>query len=116
MTVQSRRDLSRTVSASILGCVLMLAGGVASPAGAQSDRLPRQLTDREFWDLFVNLSEPDGFFEDENYVSNELGYQRSMRRLQQQVAPDGVFVGVGPEQNFHYIAAFKPSLIRPTRR
>jgi hypothetical protein len=110
MTVRSRRNLSRIVSASILGCVLMLAGGVASQAGAQSDGLPPQLTDREFWDLLVNLSEPDGFFEDENYVSNELGYQRSMRRLQQQVAPDGVFVGVGPEQNFHYIAAFKPSI------
>ena len=110
MTVGLRRNLSRIVSASILACVLTCSGGAGSQAGAQSAGIPRQLTDREFWDLIVNLSEPDGFFEDENYVSNELGYQRSMRRLQQQVAPDGVFVGVGPEQNFHYIAAFKPSI------
>ena len=109
MAVGSRRNRSRIVSASILGCLMTLSGA-ASQAGAQSDGPARALTDREFWDLIVNLSEPDGFFEEENYVSNELGYQRSMRQLQQQVAAGGVFVGVGPEQNFHYIAALKPSI------
>lgn len=77
---------------------------------AQSRALPATLEDGEFWDLFNRLSEPDGHFEDENYVSNELGYQRSMRRLQDAMTPGGVFVGVGPEQNFHYAAALKPAM------
>jgi hypothetical protein len=69
------------------------------------------LEDGEFWDLFSGLSEPDGHFEDENYVSNELGYQRSMSRLQHAMTPGSVFVGVGPEQNFHYAAALKPAMV-----
>ena len=83
--------------------------GLLATAHAQAT-IPAALTDRQFWDLIGSLSEPDGAFEDENYVSNELGYQRTMERLQKTVAPGGVFIGVGPEQNFHYVAALRPSI------
>jgi hypothetical protein len=76
----------------------------------QERRLPTSLSDQEFWWLTEELSEPDGFFEDENYVSNELGYQRSMRHLRDTASPGGAFVGVGPEQNFSYIAALQPGI------
>ena len=33
-----------------------------------------------------------------------------MTRLQQSVPPGGVIIGVGPEQNFHYVAALDPAL------
>ena len=52
----------------VVFCVACLLGA----RGGAQQALPAQLTDREFWDLVTSLSEPDGFFEDENYVSNEL--------------------------------------------
>ena len=55
----------------VVFCVACLLGA----RGVAQQALPAQLTDREFWDLVTSLSEADGFFEDENYVSNELGYQ-----------------------------------------
>ncbi len=72
--------------------------------------LPAELSDKDFWQLIVDVSEPDGHFEDENFVSNELGYQRVMQRLQGAGQPGGVYVGVGPEQNFSYIAAVRPTM------
>jgi hypothetical protein len=96
-----------------LALVLICLGGAALfqvVSSARQPALPASLSDKEFWDLVVTLSEPDGFFEDENYVSNELGYQRTMARLQQSVPAGGVLLGVGPEQNFHYVAALDPAL------
>ena len=90
---------------------VMLAWAVsADAAAAQTATVPAELDDKAFWRLVSDLSEPDGYFEDENYVSNELGYERTMRRLQEAIAPGGVFVGVGPEQNFAYVAALRPKM------
>ena len=96
---------------SIVAChVAMFLAATVDPSG-QTRGLPADLDDRAFWTLMNDLSEPDGVFEDENYVSNELGYERSMSRLQNAVGAGGVFVGVGPEQNFHYAAALKPAMV-----
>jgi len=89
----------------VVASIAMATHAAQSPAA-----LPASLEDHQFWQLVVDLSEPDGFFEDENYVSNELGYQRVMGRLQERVEPGGVFVGVGPEQNFSYVAALRPAM------
>ena len=83
--------------------------GLAAAGHAQS-RLPAELDDGAFWSLIVELSEPDGFFTDENYVSNELGLQRLLPGLEQMFEPGGVYVGVGPEQNFSYVAALRPRI------
>jgi hypothetical protein len=87
---------------------IVLTGWVAAQERAPA--LPADLSDKDFWQLIVDVSEPDGRFEDENFVSNELGYQRVMQRLQEAVQAGGVYVGVGPEQNFSYIAALRPKL------
>ena len=85
------------VRAAFGGLIVALAVAVAA---AQQGRLPEQLDDAAFWQLVVDLSEPDGFFADENYVSNELGYERVMQRLEDASTRDAVYVGVGSEQNF----------------
>jgi hypothetical protein len=72
--------------------------------------LPAQLDDREFWRLFTEFSEAGGSFQDENYVSNEQGYQRAIPRLLDTVTRGGVYLGVGPEQNFTYISALQPAM------
>src|SRR5580765_8929120 len=75
-----------------------------------ADGLPARLTDREFWTLSADLSEPDGTFRSDNLVSNEQWLQHVIPDLTRTVRPGRVYVGVGPEQNFTYIAALKPAM------
>jgi hypothetical protein len=72
--------------------------------------IPEALDSGEFRRLTSLLSEPDGFFEDENYVSNEVGHHRVLPELIAAVGRGGVYLGVGPEQNFTYIAALEPRI------
>jgi hypothetical protein len=92
--------------------LLALLAGVAgsltpSCEFSVTDQLPR-LSDQEFWRLTVDLSEPGGTFQSDNLVSNEgLGL---VAQAAERTPPGRVYLGVGPEQNFSYIAALKPSL------
>ena len=69
-----------------------------------------RLTDRDFWKLVDDLSEPDGSFRSENLLSNELGFQRVIPDLLRTARKAHAYLGVGPEQNFSYIAAIRPSI------
>jgi hypothetical protein len=73
--------------------------------------LPTSLTDQEFWDLSAQLSEPNGYFRSDNLLSNEVGFQWVIPDLLQRTKPNGVYLGVGPEQNFTYITALKPKMV-----
>jgi hypothetical protein len=94
---------------------LVLAATTASwpaPMAARAD-VPARLTDREFWTLSQDASEPGGYFRAQditNLTSNELWYQHVIPDLVARTRPGGVYLGVGPEQNFTYIAALKPRL------
>jgi len=70
-----------------------------------------RLSDRELWTLMTQSSEPDGHFRSDNLVSNEIKFQWVIPELVGQVKPGGVYIGVGPEQNFTYIAALKPKVV-----
>ena len=56
------------------------------------------------------LSEPNGYFRSDNLVSNEIQFQHVIPDLAKAARPGRVYLGVGPEQNFTYIAALKPSM------
>jgi hypothetical protein len=87
----------------------LLAG---TPAGArQSASLPASLSNTEYWTLVRELSEPDGNFRSDNLVSNEIYFQTIIPELLTTTKPDRVYLGVGPEQNFTYIAALKPRMV-----
>ena len=73
-------------------------------------RLPDRFSDSTYWRMITQFSEPGGYFRSENFVSNEMGLQYVIPRLQQAVPPGGVYVGVGPEQNFTYLAALRPRI------
>src|SRR6476646_8341467 len=84
-------------------------------AGRRADTLPATLTDREFWSLIAQLSEPNGSFvsrsgSTDNLLSNEMQVSTVAAALATQVPPSGVYLGVGPEQNFTYVAAMKPRI------
>ena len=87
---------------------LLLSGMLLSTSACQRSTLPPALTDTEFWSLSEALSEPPGSFSiSDNIVSNELLFAESVRRLR---ASNGVYIGVGPEQNFSYIGRLQPTM------
>jgi len=77
---------------------------------AAADTIPGQIPDDAFWKLIDTSSEASGAFQSENFLSNETGFQAVIPSLKQNVKASGVYMGVGPEQNFTYIAALHPKL------
>jgi hypothetical protein len=95
----------------VLACALLLVPGDAGvTTRAASAGLPQSLSDRDFWQLSLDASEPSGYFRSENLTSNELEFQAVIPELVSRTRPGDVYLGVGPEQNFTYIAAVKPSM------
>src|SRR5438067_4986030 len=55
-------------------------------------------------------SEPEGYFDSDNFISNETSYLHVIPDLRQRVKPGGIYLGVGPDQNLSYIVHTRPSL------
>jgi hypothetical protein len=104
----SRRALLLVAALALAPAVWVLP---PAPAAQPSvGRLPQRLDSQEFVALVTELSEPDGYFRSDNLVSNELFMQRVIPGLTRIVKSGRVYVGVGPEQNFTYMAAIKPAM------
>jgi len=86
----------------------VLGFGLASFRAA--DTLPAQLSDADYWKLVSDFSEPDGYYQYTVITSNELAYQEVLPALTKAISPGGAYLGVGPEQNFTYIAALRPKI------
>lgn len=94
------------------------ASGAIATASADADRnraIENQKREEEsrrtrFASLANDLSEPDAEFFSDNLISNETSYLQVTKNLAKRAKKDGVYIGVGPEQNFTYIAASKPKL------
>jgi hypothetical protein len=76
-----------------------------TPARGQ---LPPALSDSAFAALVSRFSEPPGYFDTDNLISNEDSYLHPLTTLERVGVSGGVYVGVGPDQNFSYIAAVRP--------
>ena len=101
----------RRVAISIsVGCVLFILAILTSvPSFRAADTLPHEIPDDAYWKLVSEYSEDSGSFRFE-YMSNELQFQYVIPRLKENRKPGGVYLGVGPEQNFTYIAALQPKM------
>jgi len=104
-------------SALLLSGVLLAGTAVAQtaapPAPAATNAslvIPDRLADSTYWRMITEFSEPSGYFTSENFVSNETAWQHVIPPLLSTIKPGGVYLGVGPEQNFTYIVAFKPKI------
>src|SRR5207249_1982063 len=75
-----------------------------------ADPLPPQLSDAQYWKMISDFSEADGYFQYTVITSNETAYQFVLPELTKSIAPGGVYLGVGPEQNFTYVAALRPKI------
>lgn len=106
--------MTRRHSLLLAGILLTLcvAGLTPQPdARAGSAALPERLTDRQFWNLINDLSESDGSFRSDNLLSNEIYLQYVIPELISTARPQRAYLGVGPEQNFTYVAALRPSIV-----
>ena len=91
------------------------AVGVSVPARAIRESSFEQkslqsLPAAEFSRLIQTLSEKDGYFRSDNFTSNETSYLHVVGKLREMGISGGAYVGVGPEQNFTYIAKIRPHI------
>jgi len=85
-----------------------IAAALVSPAApiACAQRPP---SDSSFAGLVARLSEPNGYFDSDNIITNEVSYLHVASQLEKVGTRGGVYIGVGPDQNYSYIAMIRPS-------
>src|SRR3989442_12268352 len=91
--------------------VLLLAA-IGLPWPQQQPRAATgvQVAIEQFRQYIDEWSEPEGYFDSDNFISNETSYLHVVDQLQQRVKPGGIYLGVGPDQNFSYIVHTRPML------
>jgi len=110
MTHNSAMQPFRLRAITALALILTVTALAAGRGGAAPADIPARLTDQEFWKLTEDLSEPDGTFRSDNVLSNEMVFARLVPDFVAKVKQGGVYLGVGPEQNFTYLVAMKSRL------
>lgn len=95
----------------VLAATLAFAPRLLHAQATAAGTLPAKLSDADFWKLTADISEPGGYFQIvDNFTSNEGEIGGLMTAIEGRQLTGGVYVGVGPEQNFSYIAAIKPAM------
>jgi hypothetical protein len=99
------RHLTRATVAGIAAGALL-----AAPAARPAAQTPATAAARGFAAEIAALSEPGGYFDTDNLISNERSYLHVIPDLAAAGVKGGAYVGVGPDQNFSYIAHVRPSV------
>jgi hypothetical protein len=104
-------SLSRRMILVAVAAVAVFLGPLSLSSSPQvaTEEIPKQLSDETFWRMVTEFSETGGYFRSDNFVSNETTFQYVLKNLKQ-TRPGGVYLGVGPDQNFTYIVAMQPKL------
>jgi hypothetical protein len=68
------------------------------------------LTATEFGALVQGLSAPSGYFDTDNLISNEGSYLHPLTIFDKLGVRGGAYIGVGPDQNFSYMARVRPRI------
>jgi len=97
-------------SLAILIITTLLAGYPSAQQVQRPDKAVKAAAPIDFGKLYTRLSEPGGYFGSDNLVSNELSYQHVLHKLEKMNVTGGAYLGVGPDQNFTYIARIKPRI------
>ncbi|HSO76307.1 MAG TPA: hypothetical protein VLU47_15855 [Blastocatellia bacterium] len=116
LLVKNRASLRRSRLALLAFSIALLIGVAGlraatvnrfrEPANGQLERL----TSAEFSNLIRDVSEEGGYFFSDNLISNETPYLTVVDKLRRLGATGGAYIGVGPEQNFTYIAKVRPRI------
>ncbi len=92
----------------LLNVTVLLATAATLYSPARAVNPPIGL--RQFGELIRGLSEPEGYFDSDNFVSNEAAYLRVLPALRRLGVHSGAYIGVGPDQNYSYIAEIDPEI------
>ncbi|MES1254461.1 MAG: hypothetical protein ABUS56_02560 [Acidobacteriota bacterium] len=106
----ARHARRRALATATVVVALCWVGLLGPYHGAAAGKLPRSLSDRDFARIMSEFSEPNGFFRSDNLISNEMTFQEVIPELRTRASTDGVYLGVGPDQNFTYITALRPRM------
>jgi hypothetical protein len=97
---------SRAAIRSCVLAVLLAAGAVPwTMAGRAQTAAAQPLAG-----LIERLSEEGGDFDTDNLISNERTFLEVIPALKATGTTGGAYIGVGPDQNFSYIAQLRPSI------
>jgi hypothetical protein len=98
------------VFSAALGACEPPEGGASATAVAGAVPVEAVVADSTFVALVEGLSEPGGYFDTDNLISNEDSYLHVLGGLQELEVRGGAYIGVGPDQNFSYMARIRPSV------
>jgi hypothetical protein len=108
--------MTKVVVAGILAIAMPIVAsrlGVVAESEARRPALPVTITplaDSSFARLVARISEPGGYFDSDNLISNESSYLHVLGAMRHIGVSGGAYVGVGPDQNFSYIALVRPRI------
>jgi hypothetical protein len=97
----------------IIGLTLLLVFALSTipwPHEQPQAAVNLDVTIEQFGNFIEKWSEPEGYFDSDNFISNETSYLHVLDQLQTQVKPGGIYLGVGPDQNFSYIVHTRPMM------
>src|SRR5579862_6748189 len=101
--------LRRIATGLVLAVIFTAAAICVIPHPEHSPKsLPEKFSDEEFWRIITGFSENGGYFRSDNFISNESTFQWVVPDLSKNHKQGGVYMGVGPDQNFTYIVALDP--------
>jgi hypothetical protein len=92
---------ARSICVAMFGALLLYAGSGPRVTTQQAPGFASQVE---------SLSEPGGYFDTDNLISNERSYLEVIPELRRLGISGGAYLGVGPDQNFTYIAAVRPGV------
>src|SRR5262245_38105805 len=73
--------------------------------------LESSLSRAQFAEIIEKFSEPNGYFDTDNLISNESSYLHVLGKMRQMKISGGAYLGVGPDQSFSYIAQIRPEIV-----
>ena len=108
-TVSARypQDMRRRLARAFAGLLLF---SVVASAQRPATAAREALSTAEFARLVDSLSEPGGYFDTDNLISNEASYLHVTGALARMGVRGGAYIGVGPDQSFSYIASTRSEI------
>ena len=88
--------------------LVVSAPWVASGQPATTRTVPDSITD--LGALVARLSDAGSYFDTDNLISNERGYQQVLGAMDRLGVRGGAYIGVGPDQNYTYIVRVRPRI------
>jgi hypothetical protein len=93
-----------------MASALLLGACETAPPRAAPLAAQEAIDATRFGGLVERISERGGYFDTDNLISNESGYLKVVDALVRTAGTGGAYVGVGPDQNYSYIAALRPEI------